>query len=490
MNNLEVLRKKNKIMAEIMWIISIIYIGFSAISGVDKKALIIISPLLVGISILLSFLVWKRIVENQLKYLATVGLCITHFLFVFLFHDLNGFLIGFIVMIIISLYQFYETIILSTILIISSLTYGYFSTNGKMFSTFNDLLGLAIVITAFIVMAILFCIQISATERMRKEVEVKKDESQASKEVMEKVLVKLQLSINSLVNFSKELKDNVSASGKISGELALGFKEISANVESQTELIHGVNKEIDRETKYIKSVSKRSSAMRSLSENTLSMAADCGENIDYLSEEMEKVASSVEGAVLLTNSLNFQANNIESILVNVTAISSQINLLALNAAIEAARAGEQGRGFSVVADEVRKLAEQSQNSNLQISSILGDIKNKIGEVSTEINVLQVSAATSNESVNKVSKAFDSINSNSKEMVSKASEVDTMTLKIERTSSEMLSNITDLASTAQETATSVEGILGGINEQNTRMESIVTSFKDLEKFISELRNVKA
>lgn len=490
MNNLEILRKRNKLMAEIMWLISIICIGFSALSGIDKKSLIVISPVLICVSILLSYLVWKRRIENKLKYVATVGLCITHFLFVFMFHDLNGFLIGFIIMVLVSLYQCYKSIILSAILIISSLIYGYFSTDGEMFATFNDVTGLAIVITTFIVLAILFFIQISATEKMRKEVEMKKNEIESSKEITEKVLVQLQVSISNLVNFSKGLQENVNASGKISEDLAFGFKEISLNVESQTELIDGVNNEIDKETKYIKSVSKRSSAMRSLSENTVSMTEDCVENITYLSKEMGKVASSVSGAVLITNSLNLHANNIEDILVNVTAISKQINLLALNAAIEAARAGEQGRGFSVVADEVRKLAEQSQSSNLQISSILGDIKTKIGEVSTEINGLQVSAITSNESVDKVIKAFDGINSNSKEMASKASEVDTMTLKIEKNSSEVLSNITNLSSSAQETATSVEEILEGINEQNSRMENIIISFKDLEEFISELRNVQA
>jgi len=489
LNNLEIIRKRNKLMAEIMWIISVIYIGFSVLSGVDKKAIIIIAPILVGISILLSFLVWKGTLEAGVKYVAIIGLCSAHFLFIFMFHDLNGFLIGFIIMVIISLYQNYKAIILTSILIISSLLYGYFSANGKMFGTFNDIVGLAIVIASFLVIAILFCTQIKATERLRQAIEMKKDEIETSKGIVEKVLAQLQLSINNLVSFSKGLADNVNASGKISEELASGFKEISLNVESQTDLIDGVNKEIDKETNYIKSVSKRSSAMRSLSENTLSMAEECGKNITYLSGEMGKVASSVEGAVLLTNGLNSQANNIESILVNVTAISNQINLLALNAAIEAARAGEQGRGFSVVADEVRKLAEQSQSSNLQISNILGDIKSKIGEVSVEINGLQVSAVNSNDSVNKVTKAFDSISSNSKDMVSKASEVDTMTLKIEKNSSEVLGNITNLSSTAQETAASVEEILGGINEQNTRMENIIISFKDLEKFINELRNVK-
>ena len=76
------------------------------------------------------------------------------------------------------------------------------------------------------------------------------------------------------------------------------------------------------------------------------------------------------------------------------------------------------------------------------------------------------------------------------MLSKASEVDSMTLKIEENSSQVLNNITNLAATSQETSASVEEILGGINEQNSRMENIVASFKDLEKFINELRDVKA
>lgn len=490
MNNLLVLQKRNKLMAQIMWAISIIFVGFTSISGVDKKSLIIIGPTLVIISALISLLVLKKRIETKLMYVVAAGLGIIHFLFIFIFHDLNGFLMGFIILSIISLYQYYKSIIFTGILIISSIIYGYFTNGAKMFGTFNDTLGLIIVIFVFLLIILLLCVQSRSTEKMRQDVELQKDEIERSKETTEKVLIKLKLLIGNLINFSKDLQSNVNASGKISSELASGFKEISSNVESQTGLIAGVNNQMDKESQYIKSVAERSTAMRALSESTLSMSEDCSYNVTYLSSEMKKVACGVKATVVLMNNLSSQANNIESILVSVNNISKQINLLALNAAIEAARAGEQGRGFSVVAEEVRKLAEQSQGSNLKISDILSDLKCKVDEISKEINILQVSAVTSTQSVDKVSGAFNNINSNSKEMATKASEVDKMTLKIEKNSLEVLSNVTDIASAAQENSCSVEDILIGINEQNTRIESIVKSFVDLEKFIDELKNVEA
>ena len=477
-------------MAQIMWTISIIFIGFTSISGVDKKSLIIIAPTLVIISVLISLLVLKKCIESSLMYVVAAGLAIIHFLFIFIFHDLNGFLMGFMVLAIISLYQHYKAIIFTGILVIGSIIYGYFSNATKMFGTFNDNLGLSIVIFVFLIIIFLLCVQSKSTEKMRKDVEMQKDIIEGAKEKTEKALNKLKSLIGNLVDFSKALQSNVNASGKISGELANGFKEISSNVESQTGLIAGVNNQMDKESQYIKSVAKRSTTMRTLSESTLSMTEDCSNNVIYLSSEMKKVAVGVEGTVSLMNKLSSQANNIESILVSVSNISKQINLLALNAAIEAARAGEQGRGFSVVADEIRKLAEQSQDANLQISDILSDVKSKVDGISTEIKILQASAVTSSEAVSKVSYAFDNISINSKELVSKASEVDTMTLKIEKNSLAVLNNVMNIASASQENSSSVEEILTGINQQNIRIESIVESFIDLERFISELKSVNA
>lgn len=94
------------------------------------------------------------------------------------------------------------------------------------------------------------------------------------------------------------------------------------------------------------------------------------ETVDSINE----LAKAIENAAETINQLGEETNAVDTILVSISSIADQTNLLALNAAIEAARAGEQGRGFAVVADEVRTLAARTQESTIEIRSMLDRLK--------------------------------------------------------------------------------------------------------------------
>ncbi len=107
MTNQYVLIKRNTLMVRILWGISLLFIAFASISDVDKKSLFLVDPILIIISLITTILIWKSIATSQMMYIISFGLSLVHFLFVFVFHDLNGFLIAFIILAIISLYQNY-----------------------------------------------------------------------------------------------------------------------------------------------------------------------------------------------------------------------------------------------------------------------------------------------------------------------------------------------------------------------------------------------
>ena len=170
------------------------------------------------------------------------------------------------------------------------------------------------------------------------------------------VLTIVERTSNEMLDASSELAQ---VSAEISQTADLQSQEIELISTAMTEM-EATSQEVARHAESTKASTAEATATTATTKETTSNAMVA---ISKLTDSLN--LSSENLAELEKNSAN-----IISVLDVIKAIADQTNLLALNAAIEAARAGDQGRGFAVVADEVRNLAKRTQDSTVEIESML------------------------------------------------------------------------------------------------------------------------
>ena len=182
-------------------------------------------------------------------------------------------------------------------------------------------------------------------------------------------------------------------------------------------------------------------------------------------------AQRVQNADVLAQKLAHSSDRINEVTTVISEISSQINLLALNATIESARAGEAGRGFAVVAGEVKNLANQTGKSIVEINSVIDEMRQASGAITTALTEVR-------ESVDAILEAATSVSSAAEEQSATTQEIaKNMSFAAEgaQVISTNLEQVSQATSQSENAATHLRAQSGALNQDVSILNHQVQDF---------------
>ena len=216
--------------------------------------------------------------------------------------------------------------------------------------------------------------------------------------------------LTSFQSLISSVNKSVASVNQTTQTLFNNIEEANAGVESQMQETDMVATAVTEMVATIEEIASNTTDAADKAQQTTQNATQGKEDVSSTIKQISLLTQQLVESEAVAKALAEDSVAIGSVMDVIRSIAEQTNLLALNAAIEAARAGEQGRGFAVVADEVRTLASRTQDSTLEIETIISTLQARTTNIVELMTKCKTEGEHSATRASQASAILDQINS--------------------------------------------------------------------------------